>query len=95
MLYDIGKYEFHPDMPVKRGSIAYSLFVNFDFPDAKSVAIKDVHSSAPLFNQIQTVVGLDIMKLNRDGKFLPDSPVSGEELFQIISKAKELNVNGR
>jgi iron complex transport system substrate-binding protein len=95
LFYDIGKNKFYPDMPMKRGNIAYSLFVNFDFPDAKSVAIKDVHSPAPLFNQIQTVVGLGIMKLNKDGKFLPDNPVSGGELFQIISKAKELNVNGR
>ncbi|MFH1974235.1 MAG: ABC transporter substrate-binding protein [Pseudomonadota bacterium] len=95
LFYDIGKYEFHPDMPVKRGSIAYSLFVYFDFPDAKSVVIKDVPDSNPLFHQIQTVVGLGIMKLNKDGKFLPDNPVSGEELFQIISKAKKLNVNGR
>lgn len=90
LFYDIGKYEFHPDVPVKRESIAYSLFVNFDFPDTKSVTIKDIHESNPLFNQIQTVVGLNIMKLNEDGKFLPDNSVSGKELFQIISKAKEL-----
>ena len=51
------------------------------------MVIGDIKDSDPLFNQIQTVVGLDIMKLNRDGKFLPDSPVSGGELFQIISKA--------
>ncbi|MDO9566148.1 MAG: ABC transporter substrate-binding protein [Candidatus Desulfaltia sp.] len=88
---DIGKYEFHPDMPAKRGDMAYSLFVYFDFPDAKSVAIKDVHESHPLFNQIQTVAGLNIVKLNKDGEFLPDNPVSGKELFQIISKAKELS----
>ena len=90
LFYDIGKYEFRPDVPIKRESIAYSLFVNFDFPDTKSVGIKDNHESHPLFNQIQTVVGLNIMKLNKDGKFLPNNPVSGEDNFQIISKAKEL-----
>jgi len=91
LFYDIGKHEFRPDVPVKRGSIAYSLFVYFDFPDTQSVAVKDVHDSDPLFNQIQTVVGINIMTLNKDGEFLPDNPVSGKELFQIISKAKELS----
>jgi len=92
---EVNRYEFYPDAPMKRRSVACSLFVYFDLPEAKPVVIGDIKDSDPLFNQIQTVVGLDIMKLNRDGKFLPDNPVSGGELFQIISKAKELNVNGR
>ena len=84
---EVNRYEFYPDAPMKRRSVACSLFVHFDLPEAKPVVIGDIKDSDPLFNQIQTVVGLDIMKLNRDGKFLPDNPVSGGELFQIISKA--------
>lgn len=85
---DVNRYEFYPDAPMKRRSVACSLFVHFDLPEAKPVIIGDIKDSDPLFNQIQTVVGLGIMKLNKDGKFLPDNPVSGEELFQIISRAK-------
>jgi len=84
---EVNRYEFYPDAPMKRRSVACSLFVHFDLPEAKPVVIGDIKDSDPLFNQIQTVAGLGIMKLNRDGEFLPDSPVSGGELFQIISKA--------
>lgn len=90
LFYDVNRYEFYPDAPMKRRSVAYSLFVHFDLPGAKAVVIRDIKDSDPLFNQIQTVVGLGIMKLNKDGKFLPDSPVSGREVLQIISKAKEI-----
>ena len=89
LFYDVNRYEFCPDAPIKRRSVAYALFVNFDFPDARPVVIEDSNGSDPLFHHIQTVVGLDIMKLNKDGEFLPDNSVSGEEVFQIISKAKE------
>ena len=87
LFYDVNRYEFYPDAPMKRRSVAYSLFVYFDLPEAKAAVIKDIKDSDPLFNQIQTVVGLGIMKLNKDGEFLPDNPVSGRDVLQIISKA--------
>jgi S-layer homology domain. len=69
--------------------------VNFDLPDARPIVIKDIVDSNHLFNQIQTVAGLGIMKLDSNNRFLPDSPVSGKEVFQIISRAKERSINGR
>ena len=92
LFHDICKYQFHPDMPVKRRTVAYGLFMNFGLPDSGSVVIKDVPKTNPLFNQIQAVVGLDIMKLNKDGNFMPESPVSGRDIFQYVSLAKEKNV---
>ena len=85
----INKYEFHPDIPVKKETVAYALFMNFDLPDARPVAIKDVRKINPLFNQIQAVVGLDIIKLDKDGNFMPEKPVSGSEVFQYISLARD------
>ena len=89
------KCRFYPDAHIKRGDVAYSIFVNFDLPDARPVVIKDVVDSNPLFNQIQTIAGLGIMKLDSNDRFLPDSQVSGKEVFQIISRAKERSINRR
>jgi len=86
---DISKYEFHPDMPITRAAVAYALFMYFDLPDARPVAIKDVRKTNPLFNQIQALVGLDIIKLNRDGCFMPERSLSGREVFQFISLARD------
>ena len=33
-------------------------------------------------------ITINIMKLNKDGKFLPDNPVSGGELFSNYFKGK-------
>ena len=90
---DISKYEFYPDMTVKRKTVAYALFMGFDLPDARPVAIKDVRKTDPLFNQIHTVVGLDIITLNKDGDFGPERSVSGRELFQYIALARDKNVH--
>ncbi|MCD6294165.1 MAG: ABC transporter substrate-binding protein [Deltaproteobacteria bacterium] len=90
---NISKCEFHPDMPIKKGTVAYALFMNFDLPDARPVAIKDVPKTNPLFNQIQAVVGLDIIKLNKDGRFMPESSVSGREVFKYISLARDKSVH--
>ena len=90
---NISKYEFHPNMAIKKGTIAYALFMNFDLPDARPVAIKDVRKTNPLFNQIQAVVGLDIIKLNKDGDFMPERSVSGRDLFQYISLARDKSVH--
>ena len=92
---DISKYEFHPDMPISRAAVAYALFMNFDLPDAGPVVIKDIVDSNHLFNQIQIVAGLGIIKLDSNNRFLPDSPVSGKEVFQIISRAKDRRLNGQ
>jgi iron complex transport system substrate-binding protein len=89
-LYDIKKYQFFPDKPIKRKDIAFSIFVYFDLPQRNPVFIKDVGESHPLFNQIQAVVSGDIMNLSKGGKFLPENSLSGEEAFQIILKAKKI-----
>ena len=86
---NMSKYEFHPDMPITRAAVAYALFMYFDLPDARPVAIKDVRKTNPLFNQIQALVGLDIIKLNRDGCFMPERSLSGREVFQFISLARD------
>ena len=86
---NMSKYEFHPDMPITRAAVAYALFMYFDLPDATPVAIKDVRKTNPLFNQIQALVGLDIIKLNRDGCFMPERSLSGREVFQFISLARD------
>jgi len=89
---NIKKYEFYPDLPVTRQSVAYALFMYFDLPDSFApVAIKDVKDSYPLYSQIETLVGLKLMHLNKAGKFLPENPISGKSLFQVLKKAEELN----
>lgn len=86
---DVQKYEFYPYKPIKRSDVAYSLFVYFDFPKAReNVLIKDVGPADPLFEQIHTAVGLGCMTLTHDGFFRPDDPVSGKEVFKIISNAR-------
>lgn len=93
---DVQKYEFHPDRPIKRRDVAYALFVYFDLPRAREkVSIRDVAPCDPLFEQIHTAVGLGCMSLTRDGLFRPDDPVSGAEVFKIISKARRVAVNGK
>lgn len=88
---NIKKYAFYPNKPIKRSTIAYALFVYFDFPEVeKKVTIGDVKNSNPMFEQIRTAAGLGIMNLTRNGLFRPDGPVSGMEAFKIISKAKSM-----
>jgi iron complex transport system substrate-binding protein len=88
---DVDKYAFHPDKPVKRSTIAYALFVYFDFPEVKKdIAIGDVGSADPFFEQIRTAVGLGLMNLTQKGLFRPDGSVSGMEAFRILSKALAL-----
>lgn len=87
---NIKKYVFGPDKPIKRSTVAYALFVYFDFPEVtKKVTMKDVADSAPFFEQIRTAVGLGIMRLTSDNLFRPDGPVSGLDAFQIISRARQ------
>jgi len=88
---NISKYEFFPDRPVGRATLAYALFVSFDFPEVEAkVPITDVDSSHPFFEQIRTAAGLGLMPLSRDKKFRPEDTVSGTEAFKIISKARTL-----
>ncbi|MFW8601933.1 ABC transporter substrate-binding protein [Desulfobacterota bacterium M19] len=87
---NIKKYAFFPDKPIARSTIAYALFVYFDFPEVeKKVAIADIGNSNPFFEQIKTAVGLGIMKLTLNGQFRPEGPVSGLEAFSIISRARQ------
>ena len=84
----VEKSAFHPDSPVKRSTVAYALFVYFDFPEVKDqVTMGDVRDSDPLFEQVRTAVGLGIMSLAQDGLFRPDGLVSGMDAFNIISQA--------
>ncbi len=89
---NIKKYEFYPDLPITKKDVAYALFMYFDFPDSFApVPIKDVKDSYPLYSQIETLVGLKLMHLNKAGEFMPENPISGKALFQVIQKAAELN----
>jgi iron complex transport system substrate-binding protein len=94
LFYNIDKGIFYPDKPITRKEIAFILFVYFDLIDAKPVSIQDIKDSDPLFNQIQKVAGLGILKLDKDGKFLPDAPVSGKEAISAITLAREHTVKG-
>jgi len=90
------KHAFYPDRPVRRSTVAYALFVYFDFPEVeKQITISDVKTSDPLFEQISTVVGLGIMDLTREGHFRPGGSVSGRQLFEIIKKAVETVQEGK
>jgi hypothetical protein len=87
---DVPKDAFDPDKPIKRSTVAYALFVYFDFPEVKKViSIGDIGSSDPFFEQIRTAVGLGLMDLTPNGLFRPDESVSGMEAFRSISKAGE------
>ena len=88
---NIKKYAFYPDKPIKRSTVAYALFVYFDFPEVeKEITIGDVKNSDPLFEQIRTAVGLRMMGLTANEFFRPDGFVSGMEAFRIISKARQV-----
>jgi len=90
---DTRKYAFYPDKPVSRSTVAYALFVCFDFPEVgKEITIDDVRKSDPLFEQIRTAVGLGIMDLVHGDLFRPDGTVSGMEAFTIISKARQAGI---
>ncbi len=94
LFYNVKKYQFYPDLPIKRQSIAYALFMNFDLPDSfKPVAIKDVSTSYPLYPQIETLVGLKLMSLNKKSEFLPKKTVSGKEVFNIVQETIKFNKN--
>lgn len=85
----VEKFAFHPDKPVKRSTVAYALFVYFDFPEVeKHISMGDVMNSDSHFEQIRTAVGLGIMDLTHNGLFRPDDPVPGRQLFVIINKAR-------
>ncbi|GBE12515.1 corrinoid ABC transporter substrate-binding protein [bacterium BMS3Bbin14] len=86
---------FYPHRPITRRAVAYAIFVDFDLPETKPVAIRDIRNSDPMYEQIRTAVGLGIMKLDQKGDFLPDNPVSGQELFRAISQAIRITKSGR
>ena len=87
---DVPKDAFDPDKPVRRSTVAYALFVYFDFPEVKKdFSMGDIGSSDPFFEQIRTAVGLGLMDLTPNGLFRPDESVSGVEVFRSISKAAE------
>ena len=82
------KSEFFPDRPITRRDFAYALFVHFDLPEVKkAVSLEDVKPTDQFFEQIRTAVGLGLIEAP-GGLFKPDASVSGEEAFQIISRAK-------
>ena len=87
LFHDVPKYEFRPSAPIKRADIAFAIFMHFDLPPAKPIAIRDIKEAEPLFNQIERVISLNIMELDREGRFLPDKAVSGDEVYRIIFKA--------
>ncbi len=86
---NINKYRFYPDMPLKRQTLAFAIFMYFDLPDTKPVRIRDVPADSPFFDQIQTVVELGIMNLDKNGCFNPAKPLSGMEVSRILRLAKE------
>ena len=91
---NVKKYKFYPDLPITRQSVAYAVSMYFDLPDSfASVVIKDVKDSCPVYSQIETMVSLKLMYLNKAGEFMPENPVSGKVLFQMLKKAAELNKN--
>ena len=87
IFYNTSQPQFYPNRPITRRAIAYAIFVYFDLPETKSVEIKDIRKSDPMYEQIKTSVGLGIVKLDKKGEFLPDNPMSGMELFRSVSKA--------
>jgi iron complex transport system substrate-binding protein len=91
LFYDIPKYEFRPSIPIKRADVAFAIFMHFDLPSTKPIAIKDIKDTHPLFHQIERVISLNIMELDREGRFLPDKEVSGDEAYRIILKATRVS----
>lgn len=87
---DVQKYDFSPSAPIKRADIAFAIFMHFDLPPANPIAIKDIKDSHSLFNQIERVTSLNIMELDREGRFYPDKAVSGDEAYRIILKAAKV-----
>ncbi|RLJ03932.1 MAG: hypothetical protein DRP08_02745 [Candidatus Aenigmatarchaeota archaeon] len=90
LLYNPDKYHFYPERYITRKEVAYSFFVIKDLPEVKDFKIKDVPETYSVYEQIKTVVGLGIMKLDRSGLFNPDGSVSGRELFEMVKKVKKL-----
>jgi iron complex transport system substrate-binding protein len=89
---DSDQLTFSPEQPMTRAALAYSLFVYFDLPENdKVVTLKDVTDSSPNYEQTQTAVGLGLMNTMQDGLFNPQGTISGEEVFQIVNKAKSLS----
>lgn len=87
----VEKNMFYPNRPVRRSTVAYALFVYFDFPEVeKKLVFSDVGRENPLFEQIRTAVGLGIMDCTPDGFFRPDGRVSGMEACRILAKAKKV-----
>ena len=88
---NIKKDMFYPDQPVKKSTMAYALFMYFDFPEViTKFNISDVKASDPLFEQIRTVVGLGIMPVDSRGAFLPQRHLSGKQIYRMVNKAKEI-----
>ena len=93
IFYDTSDHLFYPDVPLRRNELAYSLFSFFDFPDTAPVKIRDIKDTDPLYGEANKVVGLGIMKLDKNGRFLPDKPVSGKKVFETLLMAKEKEEN--
>ena len=88
---NVKKDMFFPDRFVKRSTVAYALFMYFDFPEpTANITISDVKASDPLFEQIRTVVDLGIMSVNSQGAFVPEGNLSGKQLYRILTKAKQV-----
>ena len=88
---NIKKDMFYPDQPVKKSTVAYALFMHFDFPEVTAkVNISDVKASDPLFEQIRTAVGLHIMPVDSRRAFLPQGHLSGRQIYEILEKAKQI-----
>lgn len=85
---NIKKKYFYPAKSITRRTLAYALFVYFDFPEVeKNFSIADVKSTDPFYEQIRTAVGLGFLSLTPDGFFRPEGSVAGKEVFRIIARA--------
>jgi len=93
IFYDTNNYLFYPDAPLKRNEPAYSLFLFFDFPDTAPVKIRDIKDTDPLYGEAHKIVEPGIMKLDKNGRFLADKPVSGKKVFETLLMAKEKEEN--
>lgn len=85
--------QFHPERFISRAELASILVKAFGLDkraaanQPTSVEVKDVPSTHPAFNDIQTVLKAGIMKGYRDNMFFPNQRVTRAEAFAIIAQA--------
>lgn len=77
---------FHPDAPITRGELAFTLSRMQGLKGDKGPELKDVGADAPQAAEIRRVAREGWLTADRDGRFHPDAPVTRAQFVVAVNR---------